>query len=601
VRASAIALLSVLVACGSPTSSPVDGGAVEAPVDASAPLPDAGAPGEDAGLNPRDAGPPDAGPPDAGPPPPPPLVFTEVGEAAGLLFENTSTDRLCAVHAFGNCDAVNSVGSAAVADVDGDGWLDVFLSGLEGVALYRNLGDGTFADITDTVGIATGVGTNGAVWADTDRDGDLDLYVATNDSTESRLYNFHFEQQADGTFLERSRELGTAIETVYPHAGGTVSVGDYDLDGWPDLHVSEWMSNNVRRAPHTRLLRNRGAAMPGHFDDVTQAAGVRSMPDECWIGDLCDIVAFASSFTDMDDDGFPDLLLVQDFGLSRLFWNDGDGTFTEGTRAANVGTDENGMGSTVGDIDGDGDLDWFVSSIGDTGELCGGRLCQSGYNGNRLYRNEGGRVFSDQTDAGGVRRGGWGWGTALFDFDNDGDLDLAMVNGFTIPDADWDDAFTVDRARFWENGGLGGFFESSQARGFVHAAHATGLVVFDYDNDGDQDVLAVESTGPVRLWRNDGGSRNPWLRVRLRGTASAPDGLHARIRVQADEGGPVQVREMGSITHFQGQSEHIAHLGFGDRGEGPLHRVVIDWPSGRRTELSDVAVRQLLVVDEPPE
>ena len=126
---------------------------------------------------------------------------------------------------------------------------------------------------------------------------------------------------------------------------------------------------------------------------------------------------------DIDADGDLDLLIAADFETSQVFRNEGDGTFTM-TTDRTVITDDSGMGSSIGDYDNDGDLDWFLTAIYQEPTVPGG------YTGNRLYRNEGGGVFSDATDEAGVRDGGWGWGSCMEDFDNDGDLDIFHTNGF---------------------------------------------------------------------------------------------------------------------------------------------------------------------------
>ena len=161
----------------------------------------------------------------------------------------------------------------------------------------------------------------------------------------------------------------------------------------------------------------------------------------------------------MDDDGWPDLLVASDFGTSRLFWNDGDGTFTDGTPAAGVGRRER-HGDPVGDFDGDGRPDWFIPpAIFDPDHACPAPMfpcCHWGYSGNRLFRNLGGRQFEDATDAAGVRDGYWGWGAAFLDYDNDADLDLVMTNGIDLPYlneqmTEATDRFRQDPMRVWRN------------------------------------------------------------------------------------------------------------------------------------------------------
>ena len=157
--------------------------------------------------------------------------------------------------------------------------------------------------------------------------------------------------------------------------------------------------------------------------------------------------------------------------------------------------------STFGDIDGDGLVDWFVTSIFDPDETCEVRECNWGYTGNRLYRNEGGRVFSDATDDAGVRNGAWGWGTTLFDSDNDGDLDLVMTNGVDFPDdevPEVDEPWNDDAMRFWRNDGRGGMTEMADAVGLTDTGSGKGLLVFDYDEDGDLDIFLVNNAAAPR-------------------------------------------------------------------------------------------------------
>jgi len=191
----------------------------------------------------------------------------------------------------------------------------------------------------------------------------------------------------------------------------SVTMGDFDRDGWLDVHTTEWPLAPLVDDPtvtHGRLLRNRGAEAPGFFADVTEAAGLDmaelpTLTRSPRVGTF----SFGTAFADLDGDGWQDLAVSRDFGRSRLYWNNGDGTFTDGTVDGGLGTDENGMGSTLGDFDGDGDLDWFVSAIHTVGCLSTNWVWRP--SGNRLYRNDGDRVFTDVTDERGVWEGYWGW------------------------------------------------------------------------------------------------------------------------------------------------------------------------------------------------
>jgi len=487
-------------------------------------------------------------------------------------------------------------GGAAVGDVDGDGWVDLYVTRPDAPdILYRNQGDGTFADVTVGSGLDVDLPTNGAGFADIDNDGDLDLYVTTI----IHPRNYLFVNDGTGTFSEEGLARGAAVDTGIHHEGYSVSFGDFDRDGWIDIHMDEQRS--AGGFCHARLLRNRGAAAPGHFDDVTAAAGVdfcavQGLPPGPGIPeDETHVRAFASSFADLDDDGWLDLAVAADWRTSRLFWNQRDGTFVDGTDAAGVGTDENGMGSAIADWDGDGDLDWFVSAIFDSEGAFDGTGLPVGLAGNRFYRNEGSRRFSDATDLAAVRDGGWGWGALLLDHDNDGDPDLALANGQWHPDVPFTAPFADDPTRLWRNDGAGPMPEVAAASGLTDEAPGKGLLAFDYDRDGDLDLfLVVNGAAPI-LYRNDGGNANHWLRVRVQGPPGFnAGGVGARVYLQASDGGPVQVRQVGGTTSYLGQSERVAHFGLGAHA-GPVHRVTVAWPGLGESVYEDVAADQVLV------
>jgi hypothetical protein len=241
------------------------------------------------------------------------------------------------------------------------------------------------------------------------------------------------------------------------------------------------------------------------------------------------------------------------------------------------------MGSSVGDFDRDGDLDWMVTSISGV----------SGKTGNRLYRYDGDRAFADATDDAGVRDGGWGWGAALFDMDNDEDLDLVMTNGWTFTD------FLFDPMRLWRNEGAGAMTEISVKAGIVDDGQGRALLTLDHDDDGDLDVLVVNFAAAPLLLRNDGDLGHGWLRVRVVGTSSNRDGRGARVRVRSRPGQPAQLREIGADSHYLGHGELVAHFGLGP-GDDPVAEVVVDFPAtGAQVVLDDVPRGQTIVVLEP--
>ena len=529
--------------------------------------------------------------------------FTEDAEAAGLtyvqheknepgtcLFDNmtreTEEERSGTL-----CDAERMTGGAAAGDFDGDGATDLLVTRLDGHdLLFRNRGDGTFEEVSAEAGLERwNLATNGAVWGDVDNDGDLDLFVTTVGDTRHYLFI-----NDDGVFTEQGIERGVAVDTGDRRIGFSASFGDYDLDGFLDLHVTEWRPSQLvgEAVAGVRLLRNLGAQAPGHFEDTTEQAGVQmqGVISQTQAQLTEGTFAFGSTFVDLDGDGWPELAVASDFGTSRLFWNNRDGTFSDGTLAAAVGTAQNAMGTTFGDYDADGDLDWFVTSIYSFQRGSPGGDEEGTKDGNRLFRNDGGRQFSDATDDANVRDGSWGWGAAFFDADNDGDLDLTMTNGMEMMPG-----YHADAMRFWQNDGRGQYRSMSTAAGLDDIEDGKGLLIFDADNDGDLDVFVVNNASQPRFYRNESRGAGSWLRVSLEGTISNRQGLGARVSVFA-QGLPEQIREMGVSSHFLGQSEDTLHFGLRTSRNADI---VIRWPaSGLVTTLNDIPADSWIRVTE---
>ncbi|REK19547.1 MAG: PEP-CTERM sorting domain-containing protein [Planctomycetota bacterium] len=515
-------------------------------------------------------------------------TFSDVTAAAGISYNQFSTVDLAP------SDARVMSGGAAAGDYDGDGWTDLFVTRVDDQPiLYRNQGNGTFSPIASgTTGINLPAGSNGATWVDVDNNGQLDLYVTTMNVGRNYLYM----NNGNGTFSESAVARGVDVPNAsLPQANNfSASVGDFDGDGYVDLFTTSWGDSGGLA---NRLLRNQGASNPGHFVDVTGSAGVAMTNVSGSTGVPGTTYGFSPRFSDLDRDGHVDIAVAADFGNSRLFWNNGDGTFTDGSDAAGIGTDENGMGSAIGDIDGDGDLDWFVTSIYDDDPNNG----TWGKTGNRLYTNNGDRTFNDATDAAGVRDGGWGWGAALFDYDNDGDLDLAQTNGFRMDQVNFDDKFNDDPNLLWNNDGTGTFTEVAAAEGVLDSllgdASGKGLLTFDYDNDGDLDYFVVNNGDQPILYRNDSDGSNDWLQIELVGSDSNSQGIGAMITLVADDGGDAQIREVNAGSHFLGQSDIRAHFGLGNLDD-LISELTVQWPSGQTNTYYDLTPNQLLRIYE---
>ncbi len=464
-------------------------------------------------------------------------------------------------------DPQKAAGGVAAGDFDGDGDTDLYVvAGTAGAnALFRNEGDGTFSDVAGPAGVAlSGVSGSGPLFFDYDGDGWLDLFVGAVNGDPPVL----FHNRGDGTFQDVTASSGLS----FPPQTLSATAGDYDGDGWLDLFLSHWDSP----AGGCHLWHNDGGQ---GFSCTDAAAGLAGL-----VRDVTDRT-FTANFVDLNDDGRSDLVVTEDFGQSTVWLNLGGGRFRNATNA--VISDQNGMGSAVGDYDGDGDFDWFVSSIRDADGVMEGNW---GSSGNRLYRNRGDGTFDDVTDAAGVRDGDWGWGASFADFDNDGLLDLVHVNGWPQGSPQ----FRGTHARLFMAGPAGRFQDQAAARGFDEHVGGRGVVCFDYDGDGDLDLFVANNGGPHHLWRNEGGrAAGHYLDVRVLGRAPNPFAIGAKIFVSA--GGRQQVRDVHAGSNYVSQNPRDAHFGLGAASRVDGVRVV--WPDGRQVTLGALDADRTLIVD----
>ena len=478
--------------------------------------------------------------------------FVDVTENAGMIFSPGVQTNWTGV---------------AAGDYDGDGWVDLLVTpdSLAPNRLFRNQGDGTFVDVAVEAGVALpGNSARSALFFDYNGDGRLDLIFARSDFIKTpRL----FKNLGNGVFSEVTETTGLSCEwQVF-----SIAAGDYDLDGDQDLYFA--INDLGKNSGH--LWRNNG---DGSFTNQAAEAGIGASEDFDFN------LEFTPSFADVNNDGYPDLLIVSDFNNTQLYINNRDGTFANAT--TDVFTDEGGMGSAIGDYDNDGDLDWFVSSIWDPAQIPEKPWGVS--SGNRLYRNNGEGVFEDATDEAGVRVGFWGWGSTFADFNNDGILDLFHTNGFVDPNGP---IFQTDPARFFVGSESGVFSERSEAVGLNDTGMGHGVACFDYDHDGDLDLFIANSIEPPRLYRNDGGNALHSIRVRLLSNGANTQGVGARVHAINPATGASQMREVGAGNNFLSQNPGVVHFGI---GADASRTVDIVWPGGVRMRFFDVKAGALL-------
>ena len=506
----------------------------------------------------------------------------EAGVASGLRFNQCVPERMTS--------------GAAAVDVDADGDDDIVFTRLTGhPLLYRNdstPGEPKFVESTKGSGFDLVDGaTNGVGYADIDNDGDKDVVLTGVASRQMYL----LVNDGTGKFTEEAVSRGVGMVDNEPHAGQGVSFGDYDLDGWLDMHVNEWQSSIVAKLgvpSHSRLFRNLGAAgKPGVFEDVTESSGARvdSVVDTTW--------TFSSIFTDFDGDRYPDLAVVADFNTTRFFWNNGDGTFTNGTYDANLGGEENGMGLAVDFHGPDQKPTLFITSIksltdcADDSGLVG--------TGNRLYVYDGDRKFADVTDRAGVRDGGWGWGASFIDATNSGSRDLVQASGIDEPWTNPAGCHAKDPVVYWRNDGSDTFDEVAKQVGVVETKPTKATVVFDADNDGRTDILITRDAETPVLFHNVTPTVGRHVDLRVSGTRSNRDALGAIVSVTQTADGPTKKYFVGTTGTYLSQDSSLVRIGLGG-GVEPVHRIEVYFPLSEETVvLTDVERNTTVDVVEP--
>ena len=536
-----------------------------------------------------------------------PVQFRDVTLAAGIDF----------VHSHGSRSSLlpEDMGSGAgFADYDNDGDLDLYIvnnpgplkveisSKSPGNILYRNNGDGTFTDVTETARVGDRGHGMGCVFGDYDNDGDADLYVTNFGS------NILYRNNGDGTFSDVTEEAGVGDDQW-----GTGAIfGDYDRDGDLDLYVCNYVEYSLASIEKMkRESKQAGKSVPsalnpiafdaqdnilfqnngdGAFTDVTAALGVEANGGR----------SMQAIFTDFDLDGDLDLYVANDLTPNFLYENNGDGTFADVSRESWAADFRGSMGLATGDYDSDGDLDLFISHWIDQE--------------NTLYRNlwvEGSEITDTKpTEAEPIRlidesygsllaeisMKDIGWGTDFFDYDNDSDLDIFVANGSTFQYLEMPKFLIRQKDRLFRNEGNGSFIEIANDVGIgtLPSRVGRGVAFGDYDNDGDVDFFVVNNHDRAVLWRNDGGNRNAWLQVKLVGTADNRDGVGSKIRVTA--GGLTQIREINAGASYMSFNSLTAEFGLGQ--ESMVDSLEVVWQNGATERFSNVQVNQRIEVTQ---
>jgi len=539
-----------------------------------------------------------------------PGQFVDGTATAGVTHSHTTTqtvltfddllaatmDEVAIMPTINEVEATWTTGGVAAGDYDGDQFPDLFVLGGDAGSsrLFRNLGDGTFEDKTVAAGVLiSGERASGAGFVDYDGDGDLDLFVGGVLGTAPRLYrNDSGSPEVETTFTEVFATTFTGFDLGHtPDTwGGTWS--DYDADGDLDLFLPHTMMpfGPVVDTPiygSTRhVWRNEG---DGTFTDATMASGLGA----AFAGPDVRDETMTANLTDIDSDGYPDLLFAADSNTSRVYRNNVDGTFTEITVPDQFDR-VSGMGASLGDYDNDGDLDWFIANI-DTPTT-----------GHRLFRNNGDGTITDVSSTAGTLDGGhWGWGACMADLDNDRYLDIIVVNGFywdlnnpATPDGRW----TETPVAVYISNGDGSFTEKAAEIGLDDTGEGRGLSCFDYDGDGDIDVALSNHRGPFKLYTNTltvgAASASGFLTFDLHGRQPNSEGVDALLRVTSlgvGEEGRL-TRQIRAGSNFVSADPATAHFGLGD-WQGPFE-IEVTWLGGQSTTLAAVAPDQHLVIEQ---
>jgi len=504
------------------------------------------------------------------------VMFTDITKKAGIDFKYTIGD-------YSYKNIIESSGSGiTVFDYNNDGLMDLYLMNgiyLEGISdpdgkvfksshneLYKNNGNGTFTPVTEKAGVGGHQWSEASGAIDIDNNGFQDLYVLNYGP------NVFYRNNGNGTFTDITKSLGLSgpdkLNGFIKWSIG-VSFWDYNLDGKLDAMVGNFLafdpayvSPSAPEMMPSPTEYNGQASMlyeqqpDGKFVDVTQKNNLYYPDSKC----------MGLTVFDYDNDGDLDIFQANDHQLNFLFRND-NGTYKEvgvasGVAANSKGKPTGSMHGSIGDVDGDGLIDILVTDL-DYGAL---------------YKNMGNGLFIDITEESGVAAamaGKGSWGAQLFDYDNDGDLDIVAANGTA-------EELIPQYPLLLENDGKGHFKNVGKEHGDYFSTKSSGrsLAVWDFDNDGDLDIIIshLDKNGTPVLLRNDGGNSNHWLGLTLKGKNGPASAIGAKVTIT--EGGKKQVMVNQWATSYLANNDPRVHFGLGNTKQIDL--LEIRWSDGKK-------------------
>jgi hypothetical protein len=561
------------------------------------------------------------------------FYLEEVSKKSGIDFTHQVPSRLDArlTHIM---PIIVSMGAAvSVADVDRDGWQDLYvINSGEGSKnrLYRNKGDGTFEDVAEMAGVADlnrpGDGVcMGAVWGDFDNDGYEDLFVYRwgkpalfrNRGKDSSGKWLGFEDVTAQAGLPQWVNANSAIWLDYDRDGRL----DLFLAGYWDEKINLWKLDTTRIMPESfeyannggrkYLLRNRGKDNSGKwlgFEDVTEKAGINSRR---W--------TLAAAATDLRGTGYPDIVLANDYGVNEFFANHKGEKFVEVGRQTGVGDrPKSGMSVSFGDVYNRGRFCLYTTNITEPGVLL---QWNNLWVPDRKAKGDDLRYTNLATTLG-VAKGGWSWGAQFGDLNNDGRLDLVLTNGYISANRHedyWHDysriagalKHIIHDAANWpamKGRSLAGyqqhclwvkrgdeFADVAQAVGFSDTHDGRAIALVDLWNRGVLDIVEANQKGPLLVYKNTVATENAWIQFELTGRKSNRSAIGAQVTVHWN--GQKQIQEVSGGSGYASQNQRRLHFGLG-KGAG-VERVIISWPSGRTQTIEAPKTGVLHKIEEP--